>query len=189
MVFYQLPNCLTLFKSNQEFRKIINCPHQYYFMKVHLHVDLKENCTVGWASTQQVITPGYRQWNSLHARSHGNRFARNIAKTDIKRHISIKRQSWDESPAAVHFQGTPIAEEQNGGPSLASSVAHCSSSCMGSINSALRKWNNYIIVPIPDKIIEERNLFPEHSRKKMHHKKRAWYYKQAIGPLQFWSLH
>lgn len=54
-------NLLKLFKLNQEFHNITNSSKQYYFMKVHLHVDLQENCPAEWAITQEVITPGYRQ--------------------------------------------------------------------------------------------------------------------------------
>jgi hypothetical protein len=106
--------------------KIINSPKQHYLKNFHLHVDLQETWPTERPTTQEVITPGYRQWESPSVPSHQARWMRSMAKTNMKRHISSQKQSWDK----VSFQSASILAEQDHGLSPESSLTYCSSSCM-----------------------------------------------------------
>lgn len=48
----------------------------------------------------------------------------------LRRHSCSKMQPREKAPGSVPPQGSPIAAEQDGGPSLGSSLVRCSSSCM-----------------------------------------------------------
>jgi hypothetical protein len=52
--------------------------------------------------------------------------------TNMRGHISSKKQSWNEAFGVVPIQGIPLATLQNCGQSPGSSLAHCSSFCMES---------------------------------------------------------
>lgn len=50
--------------------------------------------------------------------------------TNMRRHISHKKQSWDESPGAVPLHDVPRTAMQKRGQTSRSSLAHSSSFCM-----------------------------------------------------------
>ena len=70
-------------------------------MKVHLQVDLQGICPIGWADAQESL--GYVIMS--------------------KRHISSKKQSWDEISGVVPLQSTPITAMQSHEPPPGNSLA------------------------------------------------------------------
>jgi hypothetical protein len=72
--------------------KIINSSKQHHLKNVHIHDDLQETCLTQWAITQEVITPGYRQRGSPSVHSHQARKMWNVVMTNMKEHISAKKQ-------------------------------------------------------------------------------------------------
>lgn len=77
----------------------------------------------------ELVTAASGQGGAHHAK-----FTRDIAMTNLRRHIRSKQQPWDEDPGAVplspghaHHAHHSRAELW---PSPGSSVAHCSSYCM-----------------------------------------------------------
>ena len=59
-------------------------------MKVHCHVDLQEICPIGWAITQEVITPGREESPGIH--SHEANYKRSITMTNMRKPISSNLQ-------------------------------------------------------------------------------------------------
>lgn len=55
----------------------------------------------------------------------------------MRRHISSKKQYWDEAAEVALLHLSSIAAEQKGGPSLGSSLAYCSSSGLASNTKGL----------------------------------------------------
>jgi hypothetical protein len=59
------------------------------------------NLPIEWANTQELIITEYRQKGSFFAQSHHVQTMRNKAMARVEKHISSKKQSWDEVPG-VH---------------------------------------------------------------------------------------
>ena len=95
-------------------------------MKVHVHLDLQENCPIEWADSHKKIIADYGPLASPHTHPHHVRYRRNISMKNMRRGSSSKKQFRDELPRAVPLCGTSIAAVQSDGPSLGSSFAHCS---------------------------------------------------------------
>lgn len=84
---------------------------------------------VKWVVFQEAIRPGYRQGASPYTQSHHDKYMKNIAVTNMRRHSSGKKHL-DMKPQAVTLGSTSVVVVQNGRPSSGSSLAHCSASNM-----------------------------------------------------------
>jgi hypothetical protein len=76
-------------------------------MKIHLHIDLQENFPIEQAITQDIITPGYRGSEGLPVDNHA-RCMRSTAMTNMRRHSSSNKQSWDKASYALPIHDTPL---------------------------------------------------------------------------------
>lgn len=64
--------------------------------------------------------------------------------TSMRKYIINKKQSWKEVSRAMPFRNAPIVAEQDGGLSLGSSLAYCSSSFMVPAMKQRFKTNDHL---------------------------------------------
>ena len=132
-------------------------------MKVHLYVDMWEIYPIGWISPRSNLTPGYRQWGSPGVHSHQVKCVTSVALTNMRKHTSCKKQSWDEVSGAVSHQSPPVLATQDSGPSPGSSLVHRSSSCPGRTPNFLPICLLTVIHPSPTEMsaVKENQTAPQ----------------------------
>lgn len=135
-------NIMKLFKSYQEVHEITNSSKQHYLKNIYLHVDLQKTFPTEGAISQEVTTPGYRKWGSPQAQE-----MRNMAMTNMRRHISSQNQSWDKASRVMLLQGMPFAAKQNGRTYAGSTFAHCSFSSMATANTVWSLPKRQVLAP------------------------------------------